>query len=260
LFWWNFKNSFTSFFKVLTSCLVKAGVALVVDEHDDKNLDKKIVSLLKDFYKPENSTEAQEKEFEVFYRNIENKLENDTTQKKISKMASDLEHQLLNREQRLFQAKNRLESGFFEVKKNKFKSRKLVRNSLIIGSLLIGVGLGSIATFKNNDAYKVVDFETKDEVWDNLNLSSDQKLKINELDHQWQNYKNFEEEKIQVARTRLQKEINKDVPDFSLINKYQREIFDLELHVQQQKFNNSLEKRFVLDPNQSLQIIRESSS
>jgi Spy/CpxP family protein refolding chaperone len=233
----------------------------MADEHDDKNLDKKIVSLLKDFYQPTDLNESvEEAEFEVFYRTIEEKLEKDTTQNKISLMASELEYQFLNRQQRLFQAKNRLESGFFEIKQNKFKSRKLIRNSMIIGSFLVCVALTSIATFKQNDAYKVVDFEAKEEAWANLSLTPEQKNKINELDNQWQSYRNFELEKIQVAKTRLQKEINQESPDLSLINKYQREIFDLELHLQQQKFNNNLEKRFVLEPEQSIEFIRESQS
>lgn len=231
------------------------------DNHEDKSLDKKILSMLKDFYQPEmEAAETAENEFEVFFRNIEDKLENDTTHKKISGMASDLEHQFLTRQQRLFQAKNRLESGFFETKKSKFKSRKLVRNSFIIGSLLVCVGLASIATFKHNDAYKVIDFEAKDEAWDKLDLTEVQEQKLRELDRQWQTYKNFEEQKIQVAKTRLQKEINQVEPDFSLINKYQREIFDLELHLKQQKFNNDLEKRFVLEPAQNLKYVRESNS
>lgn len=233
----------------------------MADEHDDKNLDKKIVSLLKDFYQPTDSKESvEEAEFEVFYRTIEEKLEKDTTHNKINLMASELENQFLNRQQRLFQAKNRLESGFFETKQNKFKSRKLIRNSMIIGSLLVCVALASIATFKQNDAYKVVDFEAKEDAWANLALSPEQKNKINELDSQWQSYRNFELEKIQVAKTRLQKEINQESPDLSLINKYQREIFDLELHLKQQEFNNNLEKRFVLEPEQNLEFIRESQS
>lgn len=234
----------------------------MVDEHDDKNLDKKIVSLLKDFYQPDETKESgqEEAEFDVFFRNIEDKLENDTPQKKISLLASDLEHQFLNRQQRLFQAKNRLESGFFETRENKFKLRKIVRNSVIVGTLLLCIGLGSIATFKNNDAYKLIDFEANQKVWQQLDLSSEQKRKIQELDNQWQSYKNFEAEKIQVAKTRLNKEINEKEPDLSLVNKYQREIFDLELHLKQQYFNNNLEKRFVLEPSQSLKLIRETQS
>jgi hypothetical protein len=230
----------------------------MTDGHDEKNLDKKILSMLKDFYAPEIQNEDQSEEFEVFFRNIENKLDNGTTQKKISNLASDLEHQFLARQQRLFQAKNRFESGFFEKKENKFKNRKLVRNSLLVGSLLVCVGLGCIATFKNNDAYKVVDFTDKDKIWSELNLDVEQKNKLEEIDHQWQAYKNFEEEKIQIAKTRLLNEINKSEPDFALIDKYQREIFDFELHLKQQNFNTDLEKRFVLDKSQSLKFIRES--
>ena len=175
-------------------------------------------------------------------------------------MAFTLQQTRSNKQkQRLYQAKNRFESGFFSVKKVKVKNRNFIRNSIIIGSIVIGLSLAGIATFKNNDAYKVVDFESQDEIWQKLDLDLEQRKKIAEIDRQWQAYKNFEEEKIQIARTKLQKEINKAKPEFLLIDKYQGEIFDLELHIQQQKFNNNLEKRFVLEPEQSLKFVRESS-
>ncbi len=232
------------------------------DDHDKSDIDKKILSLLKDFYQPEqeedNSSEG--KEFEVFFRNLKQKIDNDSVQKKVSGLASDLEHQYLNRQQRLFQAKNRLESGFFTKKKNKFKSRKLIKNSLIVGSIILSLGLAGIATFKNNDAYKVIDFQEKEKIWEELNLNSEQKNKIYKLEKQWQAYKNFENEKIQIVRTKLFKEINKKSPDLVLVDKYQREIFDLEMNLKKQEYNASLEKRFVLNQNQSLKYIRGTGS
>lgn len=232
----------------------------MVDEFDKNKIDKEITSLLKDFYQPNAADDLPrtEKEFEVFFSGIENKLENDTMHKKVSLLAADLEDQFINRQQRLFQAKNRFESGFAVKRKNKFKSRKLVRNSILIVSFITCLTLASIATFKNNDAFKVVDFEEKDKIWQELDLDKEQRDKIDEIERQWLSYKNFENDKIQIVKTRLMKEVNKEEPDLALISKYQREIFDIEIHLKQQKFNSDLEKRFVLNHDQNLEMIRSN--
>jgi Spy/CpxP family protein refolding chaperone len=231
----------------------------MVDDHDNKDLDKKMLSLIKDLYQPENQ-EQDEQEFEVFFRNLEDRLENDTMHKKVSGIASDLEHQFLTRQQRLFQAKNRFESGFFEKKENKFKQRKIVKTSFFIGAILLGIGLTSIATLRHNDAYKVIDFEKKNELWSELNLTKEQKKKIEQLDAQWKIYSKANIERIQVAKAKLNNEINQASPDLSLVDKYQREIFELEQHLKKQKFNTDLEKRFLLNEKQSLMFVRESNT
>ena len=232
-----------------------------MDERDDKDKKKKeqgILSLIKEFYHPEEeNSDEQDKEFDVFFRNIKDKIKEDSMPHKVQSLASDLEHQYLTRQQRFYQAKNRLESGFFK-KENKFKSRKIIRSSIIMGIVFIGVGLASIARFQNNSAFKAVDYEANSQAWEKLQLDSKQLEKIASLDEQWNKYKNFEEEKIQIAKTKLNKELNQEEPNMTLIDKYQREILDLELNLRKQSFNHTLEKSFVLNDNQRLDFIRQN--
>lgn len=229
----------------------------MTDNHENSEYTKKIISLLKGFYKPNSSSVNEDQEFEVFFKGIEKKIDDNSMQNKVSSISSDLEDQFIARQQRLFQAKNRLESGFLKKKKKKFQNNKLFKTAIFVILIFLGLGLASIARLKFKNKFKPIDNESKQEVFNNLELSQQQKKTLDKLATQWSTYKNFELEKIQIVKLRLAKNLNKKKPDLSLIDKYQREIFDLEQNLSQQEFNYELEKTLVLNVDQRLLILRK---
>jgi len=108
-----------------------------------------MLDLLKTFYTPDDEKEIQE--FSTFYSKIEEKLESDNPSNQISRTTEELEHQYLERQQRLEQFLRRMdETNFNPV--NKIKKKSKTKKAMIFISFIVLV-LAVAYFFKN---YKIV--------------------------------------------------------------------------------------------------------
>lgn len=224
-----------------------------------------VLDLLQNFYQPE-STEIEE--FTEFYAAIEKKLNEQNPVSRIAKLGNDLENSLNEREQKLSQYIRRLEQKRIkpqntnknkntkkieEKKPQSFFSTKLVASIVVLAL----VALASIASLKNMQSYNYISLEGDDIDWKILNLNEDQQTKLQAINQSWQAFQAKESSIIEERKSKLVTEMNKEKPDFSLMDKYQRDILDHEVAIKREKLNTFLEKRFILNEEQSLKLIRE---
>ena len=218
----------------------------------DKKPDE-IIELLTNFYEPEDS---ELEEFDLFFDSIEQKLEDQNPVNRISKISDQIETNINLREQKLAQLLRRLDQ-----KKNtkKTKKSKQFKFKPVIGIvvILLLITLASIARINNTQNYNYISLEGENLNWQSLNLNETQKTQLEAIDNEWLAFKTTEEALIKSRRTKLLAELNATAPDFSQIDKYQREILDHEVILKRQKLNTFLEKRFILNEEQSLELIRE---
>ncbi|MBT6844099.1 MAG: hypothetical protein HOA17_09970 [Candidatus Melainabacteria bacterium] len=232
----------------------------MIDKEDKtKNRDSKdrkpdeIIELLTNFYEPEDS---EVEEFDLFFDSIEHKLEEQNPVNRISKISDQIETNISLREQKLAQLLRRLDQ-----KKNTSKTKRSKKFKLkpMIGVMviLLVITLASIARINNAQNYNYISLEGENLNWQSLNLNETQKTQLETIDNEWLAFKSTEDTLIDSRRTKLLAEMNASSPDFSQIDKYQREILDHEVILKRQKLNSFLEKRFILNEEQSLQLIRE---
>lgn len=232
----------------------------MIDKEDKtKNKDSKdrkpdeIIELLTNFYEPEDS---ELEEFDLLFDSIEQKLEDQNPVNRISKISDQIETNINLREQKLAQLLRRLDQKKNTSKVKKSKKLKLKPIIAIVVILLL-ITLTSIARINNTQNYNYISLEGENLDWQNLNLNETQKTQLEAIDNEWLAFKSSEETLIENRRTKLLAEMNATAPDFSQIDKYQREILDHEVMLKRQKLNTFLEKRFILNEEQSLQLIRE---
>lgn len=233
----------------------------MIDKEDkNKSKDRKpdeIIELLENFYQVE---ESEIEEFDLFFDSIEQKIEEQNPATRISKIGDQIETNFNSREQKLSQLLRRLEQKSNQPKKKKRKiNNSKLKQIFGVALILILVTLASFASFKNSNSYNYISLEAEDIDWKILDLNQEQKTKLSEIDSTWTSFKASEEGLIEQRRTQLLAEMNKETPNFSQIDKYQREVLDHEVILKRQKLNSFLEKRFILNEEQSLKLIREIS-
>lgn len=216
-----------------------------------------VLDLLQNFYQPE-STEMEE--FTEFYAAIEKKLTKQNPVSRIAKLGNDLENSLNEREQKLAQYIKRLEQKKIKPKKKleekkpqSFFSFKLIASILVLAL----VALASIASLKNMQSYNYISLEGDDIDWKILNLDKEQQTKLQDINQSWQAFQAKETSLIEERKSKLITEMSKEKPDFSLMDKYQRDILDHEVALKREKLNSFLEKRFILSEEQSLKLMKE---
>lgn len=222
---------------------------------DDKSPEE-IIDLLKSLYNPDLSIEMQD--FDDFYQSIENKIEEQNPTNKINKAGREIDSNFYTRQMKLENLEKNLEQKTFQVHKTKKKKIKFSFSKAIMAACAVCLilTLAGIANFNNLPKYNFLNLEDENFDWSQLNLSQEQKQKIEEINHEWMNYSSKERGIIEAKRNKLTAEINKEKPDFSLMDKYQRDILDHEVNLKREKLNVFMEKRFVLDEAQSLELIR----
>ncbi|MDA0771357.1 MAG: hypothetical protein O3C63_00270 [Cyanobacteria bacterium] len=232
----------------------------MIDKEDKtKNKDSKdrkpdeIIELLTNFYEPED---LEIEEFDLFFDSIEQKLEDQNPVNRISKISDQIETNINLREQKLAQLLRRLDQKKNTSQVKKSKKLKLKPIIAIVVILLL-ITLASIARINNTQNYNYISLEGENLDWQSLNLNETQKTQLEAIDNEWLAFKSSEETLIESRRTKLVTEMNASSPDFLQIDKYQREILDHEVMLKRQKLNTFLEKRFILNEEQSLQLIRE---
>lgn len=232
----------------------------MIDKEDKtKNKDSKdrkpdeIIELLTNFYEPED---LEIEEFDLFFDSIEQKLEDQNPVNRISKISDQIETNINLREQKLAQLLRRLDQKKNTSQVKKSKKLKLKPIIAIVVILLL-ITLASIARINNTQNYNYISLEGENLDWQSLNLNETQKTQLEAIDNEWLAFKSSEETLIESRRTKLVTEMNASSPDFLQIDKYQREILEHEVMLKRQKLNTFLEKRFILNEEQSLQLIRE---
>ncbi|MDD9898170.1 MAG: hypothetical protein OXU45_04125 [Candidatus Melainabacteria bacterium] len=223
----------------------------------DKSKDRKpddIIELLEDLYEP---NESEMTEFDLFFDGIEQKIDEQNPVNRISKIGDKIEDNINYREQKLSQLVRRLEQKSKTKARKQKKSPNRFLSILSAAALVTLIALAGFAGFKNFKSYNYINLEAENIDWDILKLSKEQKDQLQEIDNQWLSLKTQEEAFIEDKRATLIAEMNQPKPNFSLIDKYQREILDHEVMLKRTKLNSFLEKRFILNEEQSLKLIRE---
>ncbi len=215
-----------------------------------------VLDLLQNFYQPE-STEIEE--FTEFYAAIEKKLAQQNPVSRIAKLGNDIENSLNEREQKLSQYIRRLEQKKIKPKKKLEKKPQLQFGIKIAASILVLalVALASIASLRNMQSYNYISLDGDDIDWKILNLNEEQQTKLQDINQSWKAFQAKESSTIEERKSKLIAEMNKEKPDFSLMDKYQRDILDHEVALKREKLNSFLEKRFILSEAQSLKLIKE---
>ncbi len=224
-----------------------------------------VLDLLQEFYQPEME---DLQEFTEFYDAIDRKLTEQNPVHRISKLGDDLEASLSEREQKLAKYIRRLEQKRTQadqrpnpqppsqpVTSRSYFSFKLLASILV----LVLIALASIASLKNLQSYNYISLEGDDIDWKTLNLTEKQQSKLQEVNQSWTAFQAQEQSFIDKRRNQLIEEMSKDKPDFSLMDKYQRDILDHEVALKREKLNSFLEKRFILTEEQSLKLMKAMS-
>lgn len=223
------------------------------DKSKDRDSDE-IIELLGNFYEPDDSEMT---DFGLFFDSIEQKIDEQNPVNRISKIGNSIEDNINYREQKLSQLVRRLEQKSKTPKQKPKRRTGKILSILGAAALIVLITLASIASLKNFQSYNYINLEAENIDWNILNLSDEQKTQVQEIDNQWQSFKTQEDSFIEDRRSKLLSEMNQSKPNFSLIDKYQREILDHEIMLKRTKLNTFLEKRFILNEEQSLKLIRE---
>ena len=110
-----------------------------------------MLDLLKTFYTPDEEKEIQD--FSEFYSKLEGKLENENPSQQIASTTEDLEHQYLERQQRLEQFLRRMdETNFNPI--NKLKKKSKTKGVLVLVIASIAIAFTASYFFKNYDIKK----------------------------------------------------------------------------------------------------------
>lgn len=233
---------------------------MVEDDKRTKSLDssKEINELLKEFYLPEDEPD----EFTTFFCDLETKLQDQDPGNKINKSIDSIENSYLLRQEKLEKIINRLEKGEFdaEVKKTKPSSRpkfKKLKTTALVSSLLLALTLAGIASFKKYNKYNFISPDNANVEWRDFDLTHHQEQKLAGIESNYNDIFSREGKFIDEKKSALEDEINKEKPDFGLIDQYHRQILDHEVILKREQLNSFLEKRFILNEKQSLKLIRE---
>lgn len=219
-----------------------------------------VLDLLQKFYQPE-LTEMEE--FSDFYSNIEKKLTEQNPVSRVTKLGDAIENSLNEREQKLSQYVRRLEQKKVKPKKTtpvKSKFKFSVKKAIASVVVLALVALASIASLKNIQHYDYSKLDGDAVDWQSLNLSEAQQAKMQEINQSWKAFQAHELSIIQERQSKLAAEMTSEKPDFSLMDKCQRDILDHEVAIKREKLNTFLEKRFILNEEQSLKLVKEMIS
>ena len=215
-----------------------------------------VLDLLQKFYQPES---AEMEEFTGFYDSIEKKLTEQNPVSRITQSSNAIENNLNDREQKLSQYVRRLEQKKVKRKvvtpikpKLNFSLKKIFTSILILAL----IALASIANLRNMQHDNHLNLEGDSIDWKILNLNQKQENKLQEIDQSWRAFQASELSTIEKCQSKLRAEMSEEKPDFSLIDKYQRDILDHEVAIKRERLNSFLEKRFLLDEEQSLKLVK----
>lgn len=221
------------------------------EENNSRDADE-VVDLLKEFYQPDE----QLQEFEEFYQAIEDKLEAANPLNKIQNANNQMQDSYLRREQRLEEFITQLEQTQI-IKKQNYQRAKYSKQILVVAVIILLIGLTSIARLQNTNKYNYVSVDSDVVDWNILGLTDLQKDELNKLDKAWHAVESKEQMLIATKKNLLAEEMQAEHPDLSLIDKYQRDILDHEANLKRERLNSFLEKRFILNEEQSLKLIHE---
>ena len=221
------------------------------EENNSRDADE-VVDLLKEFYQPDE----QLQEFEEFYQAIEDKLEAANPLNKIQNANNQMQDSYLRREQRLEEFITQLEQTQI-IKKQNYQRAKYSKQILVVAVIILLIGLTSIARLQNANKYNYVSVDSDVVDWNILGLTDLQKDELNKLDKAWHAVESKEQMLIATKKNLLAEEMQAEHPDLSLIDKYQRDILDHEANLKRERLNSFLEKRFILNEEQSLKLIHE---
>lgn len=221
----------------------------------DRNPDE-IIELLENFYQVEDS---ETEDFDLFFDSIEQKITEQNPANRISKIGDDIENNINLREQKLSRFLRRLEQKNGKTKKKPKSNKPKLKQIVGVIVVLTLIALASFANLDNFKSYNYISLEGDDINWQILELDENQRNKLKTINDEWISFKTTEENLINHKRSNLLLEMNSTNPNFALIDKYQREILDHEVILKRQKLNVFLEKRFILNEEQSLKLIREIS-
>jgi hypothetical protein len=227
-----------------------------------------VSGLLRSFYKPMESklkNPHKMQEFTEFFEAIEQKIQDTEAINQISKVNKKIQMDYELREKKLKSLVNRLDDE--NQPKKKFKEVKLPRthkksavnySRLVFSSVivLLLVGLACIATFQYSTNYNYLVIEDKEIDWSKLNLTVEQKKQLEQIKNQWLSFQKDEAALIEDRKQKMNEELVKDKPNIALIDKYQREILDHEINIRREKANVFLEKRFVLNEEQTMKLLK----
>ncbi len=216
--------------------------------------------LLETCYQPDYS---EMQNFDDFFSEIEEKIEASKPHYQASTFNNQIEAKLLNREQKLNRYRQRLEDrqkhreAEQQVEVKRPEKRKTINSKLFLATFIIAMlGLASIASLRNHRASQLPSSSSQEYDWQKLNLSAEQKKQMTIIDKELENFVLHSQAQIQIRKEKLLREINKDHPDFAIIDKYERDILDIEASLKQAKHNSFVEKRFLLSEQQSIALIK----
>lgn len=143
----------------------------------------------------------------------------------------------------------------FKVSTRKVPFKKLA----VAASLVLALGLASFAGYKYRDEYNYMlpPEDSSNIRWASLGLTQAQSKRILEIENNWKEIRNSEEAIIEQVRSNLSKELAKEKPNLSLVDKYQRDILDHEIHMKREEVNSFMEKRFVLNESQTFKLFKQ---
>ena len=233
----------------------------------DKGLKPEYVSeILLGHYKPTQGVSETSMDFDAFMDAVNEGIENESPSARLKKRSEDVEVDYEKR-QRILKAFVQEEPGskkkrkadepklIFETSKKKKTKPSGLGKLLSVFVIVALIGMGAFASYKYVTKYNYITIEEHGVDWSKLALSSEQKDRLKQIDTKWQEFEQEQEQYINERRELLTEELAKDKPSLVLLDKYQREVLDREIQLKREKAHVFLEKRFVLNEEQTLKLL-----
>lgn len=252
------------------------------NQNDDKGKEdydfSDLTNYLKKYYKPEEDQNQEVQNFDQFWDSLNKKIEDTEPINKIANKHKALNDKYQKREETLkklleeasnekdtfqkapFLTSSTKEQADLDLPFNKSEKeayqKNLKQKSLSFILIILLIGLAAYASFRYVSVYNYIPIEEQEFDWKELDLSKDQVEKLKEIDSKWLKFSKSIEDDLDDVKKSLHKELAKTKPNLSLVDKYHREILDKEIILKREKANVFLEKRFVLNEEQTLKLLK----
>ena len=135
-------------------------------------------------------------------------------------------------------------------------SRKVAIIIFLAIATIIALSLAAFAKINFDNLYNFV--STKQiKIWGKLELTEKQKTAINKLESELAEFQELQERKRNKLEEQIKAELKQEVPNLDKVDRHHTALLKLDIISQRFEAENSLKKRYILNEEQTLKLLRD---